>query len=117
MQIAQTFLLVIAVFLLIGNAFSPFLKFRGGKGIATIFGILLVLAPWQILVCFILAWMAVLFLAKRVDVASVLAIFTITICDLFFYGFSSFLLFLIFLNVWVLWRHQENIKNFLGNKL
>lgn len=35
-----------AAFLVLGHCFSPFLKFRGGKGVATSFGCITLVAPW-----------------------------------------------------------------------
>ncbi len=40
----------IAVFAVIGHCFSPFLKFEGGKGVATTAGVMLVLLPIEALI-------------------------------------------------------------------
>jgi len=41
----------IGIAAVIGHCWSPFLGFNGGKGVATTFGVLLVLQPWITLVC------------------------------------------------------------------
>ena len=71
---ASNFLLIFAVFLLIGNAYSVFLKFKGGKGVATTLGICAFILPFGLFVLFLLSWLAILIFAKRVDVASVCSV-------------------------------------------
>lgn len=56
----------------LGHTFSPFLGFKGGKGIATSLGALLGLMPAVALICFAL-WGMVLALFRMVSVASVAA--------------------------------------------
>ena len=44
--------IAIPVSLLLGHRFSPFLKFRGGKGVATALGIFLALSPVKVFILF-----------------------------------------------------------------
>ena len=60
-----------AVFVVLGHCFSPWLKFRGGKGVATSFGAIAVLSPWASLVG--IAAFAIVFLQSRVASLSSLA--------------------------------------------
>lgn len=46
------FLITIPITLLLGHRFSPFLKFKGGKGVATALGIFLALSPGIVLILF-----------------------------------------------------------------
>lgn len=45
----------IAIFAVVGHCYSPYLKFEGGKGVATGAGVLLVMLPFETLIAFI-AW-------------------------------------------------------------
>lgn len=53
-----------------GHAFTPFLRFRGGRGVATALGSVLGLMPLAGLLC-LAVWIAVLGLTKYVSVASI----------------------------------------------
>lgn len=55
-----------------GHCFPVWLKFRGGKGVASAFGAFLVLAPWAALAG-AAVWVAVLAIGKRVSLASMVA--------------------------------------------
>lgn len=56
----------------LGHIFPVYLRFRGGKGVATMFGVMLPWQPWAALAAFI-AWFAVLKLSRYVAVASITA--------------------------------------------
>lgn len=48
----ETLLVMSVCAVVVGNIFSVFLRFRGGKGVNTALGALLVLMPGQVLICF-----------------------------------------------------------------
>lgn len=56
----------------VGHCFPVWLKFRGGKGVATAFGAFLVLSPWAAVAGMVL-WVVVLAIWRRVSLASMLA--------------------------------------------
>jgi len=105
------FLFILAVGLLLGNSYSIFLGFNGGKGVATTLGILAVLYSFKFILIFLIPWLFVLLIVKSVDVASLIAFLLLLIFSCFVFAFSSTnLLFLIFVNFWIWFRHRENIK-------
>lgn len=55
LNLPQEVLWAIAIFAVIGHCYSPYLKFEGGKGVATGAGVLLVMLPIETLIAF-LAW-------------------------------------------------------------
>lgn len=61
-----------AVLAVMGNCWSPFLRFRGGKGVATGLGAFLALAPWAI-VPSAAVWVALVASFRYVSLASMLA--------------------------------------------
>ena len=65
-------LVLIGITAVIGHTFSPFLNFKGGKGVATSLGIFLYLAPIPMLIT-LLMFFVVVGITKYVSVGSVLA--------------------------------------------
>ena len=65
----------IAVIAVIGHCFSPFLKFEGGKGVATTAGVLLILVPKAVLVAIII-WFI---MAKTVKISSISSLTAIVV--------------------------------------
>ena len=63
-----------ALVVVVGHTFSVFLKFKGGKGVATAFGAMLGLVPLVALGCFAL-WGLTLLLSRTISVASILVCF------------------------------------------
>ena len=57
---------------IIGHSCSIFLKFKGGKGVATGLGIILFLAPWETLIVFCV-WAVIVALTRIVSLGSIVA--------------------------------------------
>lgn len=65
-------LVLIGVIAVIGHTFSPFLNFKGGKGVATSLGIFLYLAPIPMLITLVM-FIVVVGISKYVSLGSILA--------------------------------------------
>ena len=63
----------IAIFAVVGHCYSPYLKFEGGKGVATGAGVLLVMLPLETLIAFI-AWFVAGKILKISSLSSLLAL-------------------------------------------
>ncbi len=61
---------------ILGHSFSPFLRFKGGKGVATSLGVLLALNPIAALIG-LFTWGAVLLITRYVSLASLVAAYTL----------------------------------------
>ncbi|MBL7662311.1 glycerol-3-phosphate 1-O-acyltransferase PlsY [bacterium] len=73
---------------IIGHCFSPFLKGRGGKGIATSFGCFLLLTPIPALLCFV-TFILTVWKTKFVSLGSLIASLVLSITVVMFYGGSN----------------------------
>jgi len=97
----------------LGHTFSPFVGFRGGKGVATVAGAFVVLEPFPILVC--LAVFLIAFgLTRIVSVGSIAAAAVFPVATFLFEyrdtDFSKTLFFFsIVISVWMIYRHRQNI--------
>jgi len=67
------FFLLSVVAVYVGNAYSPFIGFAGGKGVATSVGIMTFLFPLWVIVLNLALFVSVALWARRVDVASLSA--------------------------------------------
>jgi len=76
------YLVLIGLCAVLGHSFSPFLKFKGGKGIATSLGILLALS-WQVALIGLGIWILFVAVTRYVSLASLLAALSLPISSYF----------------------------------
>ena len=95
----------------IGHLFPIYTGFRGGKGIATMLGLLIGLQPLAALFSFVV-FVVVFLISKYVSLGSVIASFTFPIFVILVLGLpnSSLNLFAIFVPILSLITHQKNIE-------
>jgi len=101
---------------IIGHSFSVFLKFRGGKGVATTMGGLLAIMPVTLLIG-LLVWVFAFYSTKFVALASILFAFSLPISAVNLYGSSDprFTLSMM-LCVLIFFRHRSNLRRMLKGK-
>ncbi len=101
-----------AIILVIGNGISIFLRGRGGKGVATSIGVLAFCCPIMLLPTLVI-WAVNMAIWRNIGIASVISV----IC-LPFIGYLTVPLYLlpliIFISLWIIYRHAENIVSFLA---
>ena len=110
-EILQEPLLMIlaGIFAIIGHTFSIFLKFHGGKGVATGLGVIAMLMP-EITVIVFLVWLAVVFVTRYVSLGSIVASICVPTLAIFFDEPIEFILFGAIAAVFITVRHKENIS-------
>lgn len=74
------------LFAVLGQIFSCWLQFKGGKGVATSFGGILFFAPWPVITFAVFAW-AIIFYFSRVSSLSTLL--TVVMTFILFYGLGG----------------------------
>jgi glycerol-3-phosphate acyltransferase PlsY len=99
---------------MLGHNFSPFLGFKGGKGVATSLGVLLGVAPKVGVAGFVL-WTVLVAVTGFVSVASIAAAISLTPFSLYFYpGAHSVLAFVLVAAVVSIVKHRANIGRLLN---
>ena len=73
---------LVAVSTIVGHMFSCWLGFRGGKGVATSLGVLLILSPWGLLAA-VASFFSSFFLWRYVSLSSMLAATGFGTCEMF----------------------------------
>ncbi|MDZ8119852.1 glycerol-3-phosphate 1-O-acyltransferase PlsY [Pontiella agarivorans] len=98
---------------ILGHSFPVYLKFKGGKGVATSAGMLLGVAPASVGIGF-LVWLICLLLSRIVSLASILAALTVGISVWFIKDSQIVCIALSILAVLVIWLHRANIKRLMN---
>ena len=115
----QVIHVVTALFAILGHNYSPWLGFKGGKGIATSAGVLLALMPFAVIIL-ILLFLVVFLTTRYVSVASIIASAALPFLTLWGSwhhgriqdGTWNIPLFIFSLIVAILaiWKHRSNIQ-------
>jgi acyl phosphate:glycerol-3-phosphate acyltransferase len=115
---ADFFALLGAVVCVVGHVFPIWLKFKGGKGVATSAGVIIGLMPLAAIILFPI-WFIVFEICRYVSVASVCAAISLPITVALFLKFKVMdsvvlLYFSLALAVVVIWRHRSNFSRLLN---
>jgi glycerol-3-phosphate acyltransferase PlsY len=107
---AWAWTLAYAAAAIVGHVFSFWVRFRGGKGIATSAGVFLALAPWAVLVA-LGVWIAVVLPTRIVSLGSLAAALAVPISVYFLphWGGDALFYFTLGLAAFVFWAHRSNI--------
>jgi glycerol-3-phosphate acyltransferase PlsY len=109
--------LAVGVAAVLGHVFSVFLRFRGGKGVATAAGVVLALAPAALGIA-ALVWLAVLLGTGYVSLASMLGAIAFPVAARLVYPANGYALAVgVALALFIVYTHHSNIKRLLaGNE-
>ncbi len=109
--------LALGVAAVMGHLFPVFAGFRGGKGIATLFGMILAVHFPAALLC-VLVFVLVLLVSKYVSLSSISAGFTFPLSVIFIYQESvrAIVIYGMCICVLILVTHQKNIERLLRGK-
>ncbi len=96
----------------LGHLYPVWLGFKGGKGVATLLGIVLAL-HWPIGLVYAVVWIALLALFRISSLAGLAAAVSAPLSAAFFSQFDVVLL-LLALALLVVWKHRANIERLVG---
>jgi glycerol-3-phosphate acyltransferase PlsY len=110
-------LAVACLFVFIGHIFSLFLRFKGGKGVATALGVLLGLNLWLGL-SVLGVWVLVFILFRYSSLSALISAFSAPILAYFFLPneASWLMVVLIIMTLILIYRHKKNIIQLFGGK-
>lgn len=104
--------LTVGIGAMLGHCFPIWLKFKGGKGVATGCGVLLATVPLAGLVT-LTTWLVVMFTTRYSSLAALCACAIAPIVTFFIYGATPAVICLL-ITIFVFIRHKENIKRLLA---
>ena len=109
--------LALGITAVMGHLFPIFAGFRGGKGIATLFGMILAVHFPAAMLC-VLVFVTVLLISKYVSLSSILSGFTFPLSIIFVFQspIRSVVLYGMCICVLILVTHQKNIERLLKGK-
>lgn len=106
---------VVALAVFLGHVFPVFLRFQGGKGVATAVGVLLGLNPWLGLMA-LATWLLVTMIWRISSLSALVAAALAPIYTVSMLGFEESALAVLLMTLLLIWRHQSNIANLLAGK-
>lgn len=106
----QVALIALAVFL--GHLFPVFLKFKGGKGVATALGVLLALNAWLGLAA-LATWLLIALVFRLSSLAALTAAFLAPIYAMLLGLPRTWAAASVAMSLLLIWRHKRNIRNLL----
>ena len=101
-------------FSIIGHIFPIWLKFKGGKGVATYLGFILGI-DYSLGIFFILCWITIALVKKYSSLASILSLIFLPFLSIILSNNLNIFLILIFFSVLIIFKHISNIKRLLIN--
>ena len=107
-----TWALVYGALAVLGHVFSPYVAFRGGKGVATSAGMLLALAWPAVLIGFVI-WAAIVAATRIVSLASLIAAAAVPLIVWWIYGVGSTLWLCVAVALFVVFAHRSNVGRLL----
>jgi len=107
------YLYISSLCVFLGHVFPIWLKFKGGKGVATYVGILFCINVY-LGISFIIIWALIYFIFKYSSLSSLIGSLSIPIINFFIFN-GEVVFFYIIMFVLIFFTHRENIKRLLNN--
>ncbi len=105
--------IILSHFAILGHIYPVWLKFKGGKGVATYIGFLFGLNPY-IAFSFLFVWLVTVFVSKYSSLGSLIGILVAPAYFIFINFNFYILIFFIYLTLIIYIKHTENIKRLIN---
>ncbi len=105
--------ILIGVSAIIGHSFSIFMKFKGGKAVATTVGVFIVLVPKALLLAAVV-FFAVFLLTRYVSLSSMIGAVSLPIFIYLLYGNIPYIIFGGIIAILIIIRHKSNIERLIN---
>ena len=105
--------IMIGIFAIVGHSFSIFMKFKGGKAVATTVGVFTVLVP-KVLLLAAVVFFVIFALTRYVSVSSITAAISLPIFIFFLYGDIPYTVFGGIITILIIVKHKSNIQRLLN---
>ena len=99
----------VGIMAIIGHNFPVWLHFKGGKGVATTFGTIMVLSPVVAGACFA-TWLGVAFITRYSSLSALVAFTLSPVWAYLLLGNMILVVTLVLLAILGFWQHRENIQ-------
>ncbi len=107
------FLFISALSIFLGHVFPLWLKFKGGKGVATYVGMLFCI-NYILGFVFIISWLIIFIIFRYSSLSSLIASLTIPMYHFFIIDNNNYYFFII-LFILIFFTHRENVKRLINN--
>ena len=104
---------LVAIAVVLGHLYPIFLRFRGGKGVATAAGVILALNPWLAFATAV-TWVIVAVFFRYSSLASIAAAIFAPFYSAFGWGFDARFVALIVIAGLTVYRHRVNIRHLVA---
>ena len=105
--------ILVGICAILGHSFSIFMKFKGGKAVATTVGVFIVLVPGAILLAAVIFFL-VFGITRYVSLSSMIGAISLPIWIILFYKNILLTIFGIIIAILIIVRHKSNIQRLLN---
>ena len=105
--------ILVGICAILGHSFSIFMKFKGGKAVATTVGVFIVLVPGAILLVAVIFFL-VFGITRYVSLSSMIGAISLPIWIILFYKNIPLTIFGIIIAILIIVRHKSNIQRLLN---
>jgi len=109
LQLAPEMVAIVGFAAFLGHVFPVWLRFKGGKGVATAAGVLMAF-DWRLGLAIVVAWLTIAVVSRYSSLASIIAALVAPIAAWKLMGAGPYLVATVAISALVIARHHENIR-------
>lgn len=109
------FSVVLGLCVVFGHIWTIFLRFKGGKGVATTIGVFIGLMPLVTTLALVI-WLIVVLLTKYVSLGSLVMAVSLPLLMIIFSQPTEYILFSVILCIFICYKHKDNIKRLIEGR-